>query len=67
MQFEVFTIPSGGGEAMQALNVSAIILGGTFDNATSTGGSFVCFERASAGGFTIPSYVLSSLPTSRAQ
>lgn len=31
------------------------------------GAMFICFERASAGGFTIPSYVLSLLPPSSGQ
>jgi hypothetical protein len=42
----------------------AIISGGSFDQASSVGGTFTCFENASVGSFSVPSYVLSALPLS---
>jgi hypothetical protein len=50
---------SGGGTG------NVIIVGGTFNMNTGVGGSFYCTERATALNFTIPSYVLASMPASQ--
>jgi hypothetical protein len=50
---------TGGGASEQA-----IIFGASSDAASTTSGVFICYENASAGGFTVPSYVLSALPAS---
>ena len=50
---------SGGGPGELVL-----ILGASADKAISAGAQFICVERAQAGTFTVPSWVLSALPAS---
>ena len=40
------------------------ILGSSADPATKAGAEFICTERAEAGTFTVPSWVLSAMPAS---
>lgn len=40
------------------------IIGSSADPATGAGGSFTCTERADAGSFTVPAWVLSAVPAS---
>ena len=40
------------------------IMGSSGDKAISAGAHFICLERAQAGTFTVPSWVLSALPAS---
>ena len=41
-----------------------VVMSGESDNEDGTGASFECFADATAGAFTIPSYVLLALPPS---
>lgn len=42
-----------------------VVITGTSTNTNPTvGGSFICYSTAAAGGFTVPSWVLSALPVS---
>ena len=52
------TVNWSGGTA----NEVVLIAGGASDAATKTIGGFICFERASAGSFTIPASATANLP-----
>jgi uncharacterized protein (TIGR03437 family) len=45
---------------------TVVVVGGNFDQPTNTSGIFLCTAQASAGSLSVPSYVLSGVPPSRA-
>jgi uncharacterized protein (TIGR03437 family) len=58
------TWSGGGNDVVSILGASYVIAGGTVEDPIYEGATFICFQNASAGGFGVPSSILSQLPPS---